>query len=369
MRPSQVNKMNNSFIEHIIQRTLGMDSETPESVITPDLAPNFEPHDPKINPLTNRLFEPNEQYVDSFYEPSDSISAQNTEPHQLEKNKPESKTMSLPDDVLKNVKENIVDPSTKETPTFTDLNKPLDESSQKNNVIEKPEQVKIDKVEKLIQEKKIIIDKLSTSPSDLKQKITETKTKSQKKEITLENSVLENTKKSDEHSTIYDGKNLDSKKPDNSLINDKNVVQSIEKNNFVTYLNEITKKNITTNAVQINENKTNVVKSDANKIPERKSDNSDMPQFSSKNKPEIDNLQVSPSIVIEPSNIASPINDNPSNPYAENLEKNNSNTVTINIDKIEVKVNLPQQAKNNILTKSNRMSLSEYLQLRREGKL
>jgi hypothetical protein len=52
------------------------------------------------------------------------------------------------------------------------------------------------------------------------------------------------------------------------------------------------------------------------------------------------------------------------------MKNNKTNVVTINIDRIEVRANLPQKEKNNnSISNTSKMSLSKYLQLRKEGVL
>lgn len=341
------------FIEHVVNRTLSRKSETPKSEIIPDLSPNFGLYNSKINQLTNNPNENQEQYVESSPEQPDLVPSKKTEkPSQLETTKIKNNTKSITDDneSPENIKEDKINHLVKKTTRFSNLKKPIEEKSQ---------------------EKNIVIDKPSIlSPSIPPKKVINPQIKSQKKEIPLENSVLTNTKKHAEPQTNIK-MNLESKKPTTALTNDQtDIVNTLEKNSFVTNLNKITKTEdiITKNTININENKINNVKLDVTK-PTENIDNSNISQIKSKNetKKNID-MQESP-IQIEPYNKESPVINTHISPY-EDVQKNNSNIVTINIDKIEVRANLPQQTKNNNSTpKSNRMSLSEYLQLRKEGAL
>jgi hypothetical protein len=168
--------------------------------------------------------------------------------------------------------------------------------------------------------------------------------------------------------------NSKSKYFNTSFTNEKpNSINAVEQNSFVTNLKDISKKEniITKNIVQITENKINNATLDVTTQNEQKIKNSDASQIESKkdNKKNID-IQNSSSILIEPSNKTFALTKNPSNLYVEKMKNNKTNVVTINIDRIEVRANLPQKEKNNnSISNTSKMSLSKYLQLRKEGVL
>ena len=126
--------------------------------------------------------------------------------------------------------------------------------------------------------------------------------------------------------------------------------------------------------MQINENKKSIAKPEIAKITKNnKNTNPDILKTieiedSSINeaKPYKDQTtEVPNSLLIEPSQKSPPIKTS-----FERKIKQDDTIVTINIDKIEVRTNMPKETKNYRSTpKSNRMSLREYLELRKKGEL
>lgn len=351
--------MKNMFIERVVNRTLSTKPETTESMITPNLSPNFGLYNSKMTQFTNPTEENNEQHTNSYVEQPDSISSQNTEkfthlkPSKIENS---SETIIADNEQSTNFKEDDIQVvQEKKIPNFTSIKNHNEEKSQEKN--------------------SIVADELSNNASSVSsKKITKnTQIKSQKKESSLESSTVPNMEK--HNSQIAQNKmNSKSKYFNTSFTNEKpNSINAVEQNSFVTNLKDISKKEniITKNIVQITENKINNATLDVTTQNEQKIKNSNVSQIESKkdNKKNI-GVQDSSPILIEPSNKTFALTKNPSNLYVEKMKNNKTNVVTINIDRIEVRANLPQKEKNNnSISNTSKMSLSKYLQLRKEGVL
>jgi hypothetical protein len=252
--------MKNMFIERVVNRTLSTKPETTESMITPNLSPNFGLYNSKMTQFTNPTEENNEQHTNSYVEQPDSISSQNTEKF----------THLKPSKI-----ENSPEPSKIENSSETIIA----DNEQSTNFKEDDIQV--------VQEKNsIVADELSNNASSVSsKKITKnTQIKSQKKESSLESSTVPNMEK--HNSQIAQNKmNSKSKYFNTSFTNEKpNSINAVEQNSFVTNLKDISKKEniITKNIVQITENKINNATLDVTTQNEQKIKNSNVSQIESK---------------------------------------------------------------------------------------
>jgi len=378
--------MKNMFIERVVNRTLSTKPETTESMITPNLSTNFGLYNSKMTQFTNPTEENNEQHTNSYVEQPDSISSQNTEkfthlkPSKIENSPEPSKIENSPEP---SKIENSPEPSKIENSSETIIADNEQSTNFKEDDIQVVQEKKIPNFtsiknhneEKSQEKNSIVADELSNNASSVSsKKITKnTQIKSQKKESSLESSTVPNMEK--HNSQIAQNKmNSKSKYFNTSFTNEKpNSINAVEQNSFVTNLKDISKKEniITKNIVQITENKINNATLDVTTQNEQKIKNSNVSQIESKkdNKKNI-GVQDSSPILIEPSNKTFALTKNPSNLYVEKMKNNKTNVVTINIDRIEVRANLPQKEKNNnSISNTSKMSLSKYLQLRKEGVL
>lgn len=350
MRHFQENKMKNSFIDHIVSRTIGTKSETQEPAIIPDLAPDFGLYN-TAKQLINYPEEHDEQHQEEYLEPAhvkpSPVSSQAKKVIQSKTSKVKRQAYSDTDTKsARNTKDAGDAVSKKETPSITKT-KPEKEKLQEKITIERP----TDPQPKSITKK-------SKPP---------TQTKSYKKETISREPVITNAKK--QNKPQEDNANIisKSKKADTPSTNENmDVVNTIKKNSFVkNQKREITtNKNVTENTIEVDKHINNV-KINTAKLSEKivSSELKVEPKDETSN-----NMQeASPPIEIYdkiPSTIRNP------NYHTMKPQKNNLSNVTINIDRIEIKANVPQNTKNNnSAPKTNRMSLSEYLRLRKEGAL
>ena len=125
--------MKNMFIEHVTNRTLNTNSETPKSTIVPNLIPNFGLYNLKMNTFSDASNERNEEHVNLESEKNDLPSSQ-TKRIVNETKKVDNQSQSFED----NKPNNVIQDNVK----IISENKPSNLKQDVSNK-EKPQEVKV----------------------------------------------------------------------------------------------------------------------------------------------------------------------------------------------------------------------------------